>query len=118
MCGVGVIAGTIAIRATGAGVAAGGKPSLDRRKLSGSDRITAGPLYFVHPAQCLHRQRIARQDHRHRRRVADLCRGLLAMQVLTYDPYLSAEEMARRGAEKVELDTLLSRADFVSINCR
>ena len=25
--------------------------------------------------------------------------------------------MARRGAEKVELDTLLSRADFVSINC-
>ena len=50
-------------------------------------------------------------------RVAELCRGLLAMQVLAYDPYLSAEEMARRGAEKVELDALLSRADFVSINC-
>jgi|RhiMethySRZTD1v2_1073278.scaffolds.fasta_scaffold169222_2 D-3-phosphoglycerate dehydrogenase / 2-oxoglutarate reductase len=50
-------------------------------------------------------------------RVAELCRGLLAMHVLAYDPYLSAEEMARRGAEKVELDTLLSRADFVSINC-
>ena len=50
-------------------------------------------------------------------RVAELCRGLLAMQVLAYDPYLSAEEMTRRGAEKVELDALLSRADFVSINC-
>lgn len=50
-------------------------------------------------------------------RVAELCRGLLAMQVLAYDPYLSAEEMARRGAEKVELDALMSRADFVSVNC-
>jgi D-3-phosphoglycerate dehydrogenase len=50
-------------------------------------------------------------------RVAELCRGLLAMQVLAYDPYLSAEEMARRGAQKVELDALLARADFVSVNC-
>jgi D-3-phosphoglycerate dehydrogenase len=50
-------------------------------------------------------------------RVAELCRGLLAMQVLAYDPYLSPEEMARRGVEKVELDVLLQRADFVSINC-
>ena len=29
-----------------------------------------------------------------------------AMTVLAYDPYLSAEEMARRGARKVELDAL------------
>jgi D-3-phosphoglycerate dehydrogenase / 2-oxoglutarate reductase len=50
-------------------------------------------------------------------RLAELCGGLLAMRVLAYDPYLSAEEMARRGAEKVELDDLLRRADFVSINC-
>jgi D-3-phosphoglycerate dehydrogenase len=50
-------------------------------------------------------------------RVAELCGGLLAMQVLAYDPYLSAEEMARRGAEKVELDDLLRGADFVSVNC-
>ncbi len=39
------------------------------------------------------------------------------MQVLAYDPYLSAEEMRARGADKVELDDLLRRADFVSINC-
>ena len=51
------------------------------------------------------------------RRVAELCRGLFRMRVLAYDPYLSAEEIAARGAEKVELDDLLKRADFVSINC-
>jgi D-3-phosphoglycerate dehydrogenase len=51
------------------------------------------------------------------RRVAELCRGLFQMTVLSYDPFLSAEEMALRGAEKVELDELLRRADYVSINC-
>jgi D-3-phosphoglycerate dehydrogenase / 2-oxoglutarate reductase len=51
------------------------------------------------------------------RRLASLCRGLLGMKVLAYDPYLSAEEMATRGGEKVELDELLRRSDYVSINC-
>src|SRR4030088_3316464 len=46
------------------------------------------------------------------RRIAALCRGLLGMNVLAYDPYLSATEMAARGGEKVELDDLLRRADF------
>jgi D-3-phosphoglycerate dehydrogenase len=50
-------------------------------------------------------------------RVAALCRGLFSMRVLAYDPYLSAEEITVRGAEKVELDQLLRSADFVSINC-
>jgi D-3-phosphoglycerate dehydrogenase len=50
-------------------------------------------------------------------RVAELCRGLLGMRVLAFDPYLSTEEMAQRGAEKVELDQLMSRVDFVSVNC-
>jgi D-3-phosphoglycerate dehydrogenase len=50
-------------------------------------------------------------------RVAALCRGLFSMRVLAYDPYLSAEEISARGAEKVELDPLLHSADFVSINC-
>jgi D-3-phosphoglycerate dehydrogenase len=51
------------------------------------------------------------------RRIAELCRGLLHMNVLAYDPYLSATEMAARGGEKVELDDLLRRSDFVSISC-
>ncbi|BBC01351.1 D-3-phosphoglycerate dehydrogenase [Bradyrhizobium japonicum] len=51
------------------------------------------------------------------RRIAELCRGLLHMKVIAYDPYLTADEMAKRGGEKVELDDLLRRADFVSISC-
>jgi len=51
------------------------------------------------------------------RRIAALCRGLLGMNVLAYDPYLSATEMAERGGEKVTLDELLRRSDYVSISC-
>jgi D-3-phosphoglycerate dehydrogenase len=51
------------------------------------------------------------------RRLAQLCRGLLQMRVVAYDPYLSADEMATRSAEKVGLDELLRSADYVSINC-
>lgn len=51
------------------------------------------------------------------RRIAELCKGLLHMKVIAYDPYLTADEMAKRGGEKVELDDLLRRADFVSISC-
>jgi D-3-phosphoglycerate dehydrogenase len=51
------------------------------------------------------------------RRVAELCKGLLGMNVLAYDPYLSKSEIAERGAQKVELDELLRRSDYVSINC-
>jgi D-3-phosphoglycerate dehydrogenase / 2-oxoglutarate reductase len=51
------------------------------------------------------------------RRIAELCKGLLGMKVLAYDPYLSAAEIVGRGAEKVELDDLLRRSDYVSINC-
>ncbi len=51
------------------------------------------------------------------RRIAELCNGLLGMKVLAYDPYLTAAEMASRGGEKVELDELLRRSDYVSISC-
>jgi D-3-phosphoglycerate dehydrogenase / 2-oxoglutarate reductase len=50
-------------------------------------------------------------------RIAQLCRGLFAMQVLAYDPYLTAAVCAERGAEKVVLDDLMRRSDYVSINC-
>lgn len=51
------------------------------------------------------------------RRIAELCKGLLHMKVIAYDPFLSKEEIAARGAEKVELDDLMRRSDFVSISC-
>src|SRR5216683_1953826 len=51
------------------------------------------------------------------RRIAELCNGLLGMNVLAYDPYLSTTEMAERGGAKVELEELLRRSDYVSISC-
>ncbi len=51
------------------------------------------------------------------RRVAELCRGLFGMHVIACDPYLDDATVAARGADKVTLDELLRRADFVSINC-
>jgi D-3-phosphoglycerate dehydrogenase len=50
-------------------------------------------------------------------RLAELCRGLFAMQVLACDPYLTAAACAERGAEKVDLADLMARSDYVSINC-
>src|SRR5581483_5767620 len=51
------------------------------------------------------------------KRVAQLCNGLFSMRVISYDPYVSAEVMREHKVEKVDLDTLLREADFVSINC-
>lgn len=50
-------------------------------------------------------------------RVAELCRHLFKMTVLSCDPYLTAAQIAERGGEKVELDELLRRSDFVTIHC-
>ncbi len=47
--------------------------------------------------------------------VADRAKGL-KMRVLAYDPYLSAERAVSLGVDKVELDDLLARADFVSLH--
>jgi D-3-phosphoglycerate dehydrogenase len=50
------------------------------------------------------------------RRVAQLARAF-DMTVLAYDPYVSAEEIARRGARSVSMDEALAQSDFVSIHC-
>lgn len=49
-------------------------------------------------------------------RLIELC-APFAMEILAYDPYLDADEARARGAEKVELDELLERSDFVQLNC-
>lgn len=47
--------------------------------------------------------------------VADRAKGL-KMHVIAYDPYLSVERASEIGIEKVELDDLLTRADFISLH--
>ena len=47
--------------------------------------------------------------------VANRAHGL-KMKVIAYDPFLTEERALELGIVKVELDTLLSRADFVSLH--
>jgi D-3-phosphoglycerate dehydrogenase len=47
--------------------------------------------------------------------VADRARGL-KMKVVAYDPYLSPQRATELGAEKLELNDLLGRADFISLH--
>ena len=47
--------------------------------------------------------------------VADRALGL-KMKVVAYDPYLSPERAIELGVEKVELDELLRRADFLTLH--
>jgi len=47
--------------------------------------------------------------------VADRALGL-KMKVIAYDPYLSAERALDLGVEKVELDELWRRADFITLH--
>jgi len=47
--------------------------------------------------------------------VADRGRGL-RMKVLAYDPFLSPEKARELGVERVELETLFRRADFISLH--
>ena len=69
----------------------------------------------------VHGRRALRQDPRrhrlrqHRLIVAD--RGLgLKMKVIAFDPFLSPERAIEIGVEKVELDDLLTRADFITLH--
>ena len=47
--------------------------------------------------------------------VANRARGL-KMKVIAYDPTLSEEKIAQKGAEKVELEDLLKRSDFITLH--
>src|SRR6476659_603746 len=47
--------------------------------------------------------------------VADRAKGL-KMRVISFDPYLSQERANDLGIEKVELDDLLARADFITLH--
>ena len=47
--------------------------------------------------------------------VADRAQGL-KMKVIAYDPFLSAERAQQLGIEKVDLDDLLARADFITLH--
>ena len=47
--------------------------------------------------------------------VADRAKGL-KMRVVAFDPYLSPERAADLGIEKVELNDLLARADFITLH--
>ena len=40
----------------------------------------------------------------------------LKMRVIGFDPYLTPERAKKLGIEKVELDELLSRVDFISLH--
>jgi D-3-phosphoglycerate dehydrogenase len=47
--------------------------------------------------------------------VADRAKGL-KMRVIAYDPFLSAERAQEMGVEKVALNDLLARADFITLH--
>ena len=47
--------------------------------------------------------------------VADRALGL-KMKVIAYDPFLTPERAVELGVEKVELDALLARADFITLH--
>ncbi len=47
--------------------------------------------------------------------VCDRARGL-KMKVVAFDPFLGEEKAQKMGVEKVELDELLSRADFITLH--
>ncbi len=47
--------------------------------------------------------------------VCDRARGL-KMKVIAYDPFLSNEKADKMGVEKVELDDILQRSDFITLH--
>lgn len=50
------------------------------------------------------------------RRVANICRLGLEMKVIAHDPFVTAEQGAAIGVEMTDLDSVVGRADFLSVH--
>lgn len=50
------------------------------------------------------------------RRVAQICRLGLEMNVIAYDPYVTPEQAAELGVTWAELDAVVAQADFLSVH--
>jgi len=50
-------------------------------------------------------------------RLSSMVEGFGMAGVIAYDPFISEEQAREQGAELVDLDDLMRRSDFVSINC-
>lgn len=49
-------------------------------------------------------------------RVAEICKLAFRMTVLGYDPYLTKEQLAAKGIEKVEMKELMQCSDYVTMH--
>ena len=50
------------------------------------------------------------------RLTAKFC-AVFDMRVLAFDPYLTEQQIAQRGAQKVDFATLLAESDFITVHC-
>ena len=50
-------------------------------------------------------------------RIAELCRVAFGMRVLACDPYLSTDQIAKKGAQMATLDAVFREGDFVLLCC-
>lgn len=50
------------------------------------------------------------------RQAAEKLHGAFGMRVICYDPFLTAEQTAEAGGQKMELEELLRESDYLSIN--
>jgi D-3-phosphoglycerate dehydrogenase len=90
------------------------------RQIAAQDRAVRGGTWdakHAWPGWHLHGQTFGLVGFGHiGRLLARKMRGF-EMTILAHDPYVTAEEMAREGVGAARLDEVLSRSDFVSLNC-